>query len=224
MLDRPTKLFIAIATLMISLFLVMNLIKDESPVEDWLLAALLALVSAGFWIWMWLEDREPAPSSAMVVADVPTAPVSTVREWEVPAAPVAPAAEEAPALLIETPEEVKTQPVVEVEVEPEPEPEPVVEPEPEPEPVVEVEPDDLTRIEGIGPKYSAALVAAGIDTFQKLADATEAQVEEAVTGAAMLRRPASMSTWNEQAAFAAKGDWDGLSALQDTLKGGRRVD
>jgi large subunit ribosomal protein L21 len=83
--------------------------------------------------------------------------------------------------------------------------------------------DDLTKIEGIGPKMSAALVAAGIDTFAKLADATEAQIRSAIEEAGMRLAP-GLESWAEQAGFAAKGDWDGLEQLQGRLVGGRHVD
>jgi len=82
-------------------------------------------------------------------------------------------------------------------------------------------PDDLTRIEGIGPKYHDALAIGGIDTFAKLAAASEDDILAAVKAAGM-RRNRSMPTWAEQAALAAKGDWDGLAKLQDELAGGRR--
>jgi F-type H+-transporting ATPase subunit gamma len=82
--------------------------------------------------------------------------------------------------------------------------------------------DDLTRIEGIGPKMSAALVAAGIDTFEKLASADEAQLTAALE-AAGLRFAPSMLTWSQQAAFAARGDWDGLKAMQADLVSGRKA-
>lgn len=85
------------------------------------------------------------------------------------------------------------------------------------------EPDDLTRIEGIGPKMSRALISAGIDTFAKLAEATEDDLRQAIDDAGMRFAP-SLVTWAEQAGFAARGDWDGLDALQDELEGGRRVD
>jgi len=85
------------------------------------------------------------------------------------------------------------------------------------------EPDDLTKVEGIGKKMSAALIDAGIDTYAKLADASEEQLTQAIQDAGMRLAP-SLGTWAEQAAFARDGDWDGLEKLQDELQGGRRVD
>lgn len=82
--------------------------------------------------------------------------------------------------------------------------------------------DDLTRIEGIGPKMSSALVAAGIDTFSKLAASSEAELTAALE-AAGLRFAPSMLTWSRQAEVAAKGDWDGLKALQADLVSGRKA-
>jgi F-type H+-transporting ATPase subunit gamma len=82
--------------------------------------------------------------------------------------------------------------------------------------------DDLTTIEGIGPKISKALIAAGIDTFQKLSEADEDALRAALTAAEMSFAP-SLNTWAEQAGYAARGDWDGLKKLQDTLDGGRRI-
>lgn len=83
--------------------------------------------------------------------------------------------------------------------------------------------DDLVRIEGIGSKMSAALVAAGIDSFEKLAASTEAQIRSAIEAAGMRLAP-GLETWPEQAELAAKGDWDGLEQLQARLVGGRRAD
>ena len=70
---------------------------------------------------------------------------------------------------------------------------------------------------------SAALVDAGIDTYAKLAAASEDQLTQAIKDAGMRFSP-SLPTWAEQASFAEKGDWDGLDKLQDELQGGRRVD
>lgn len=83
-------------------------------------------------------------------------------------------------------------------------------------------PDNLTKIEGIGPKMSAALQAAGIDTFAKLAGSDVDTLKQAIEAAGMSLAP-SVDTWAEQAGFAANEDWDGLKALQDELVGGRRV-
>lgn len=85
------------------------------------------------------------------------------------------------------------------------------------------EPDDLTVIEGIGPKMSAALQAAGITTYAQLAASSEDTLRAAVEAAGMRLAP-SISTWAEQAEYAARGDWDGLEQFQSQLEGGRRVD
>jgi len=103
-------------------------------------------------------------------------------------------------------------------------PEPVLpeaEVPPEPEPTAEVVPDDLTRIEGIGPKISGVLQAAGITTFGQLADTEVDQLQQVLRDANV--RLAHPGTWPEQAALAAAGQWEQLAALQSTLKGGRRV-
>jgi predicted flap endonuclease-1-like 5' DNA nuclease len=84
-----------------------------------------------------------------------------------------------------------------------------------------IEPDDLKRIEGIGPKISGVLAAAGIQTFGQLADADVGRLQQILTDAGMtLADPAS---WPEQARLAAAGDWTALQKLQDELQGGRRA-
>ena len=92
----------------------------------------------------------------------------------------------------------------------------------EPAPAAPVEPDDLTRIEGIGPKISSVLQAAGIKTFAQLAATDPARLKEILTEAG-LAALADPTTWPEQAGLAAAGKWDELEALQDKLKGGRRA-
>lgn len=84
-----------------------------------------------------------------------------------------------------------------------------------------VEPDDLTRIEGIGPKIAATLQAAGVLTFAQLAVMDQAGLIDLLKAGGI--RVAFPETWPEQATLAAVGDWDGLAVLQGTLKGGRRV-
>ncbi len=81
--------------------------------------------------------------------------------------------------------------------------------------------DDLTIIEGIGPKMSAALIAAGINSFAALAESSEENIRTAISAAGMRFAP-SVPTWAEQARYAMRGDWDGLRTFQNTLKSGRR--
>jgi ribosomal protein L30 len=80
--------------------------------------------------------------------------------------------------------------------------------------------DDLTVIEGIGPKIAEVLQAAGVHTFDDLAAMDIDNLTEILQAANL--RLASPETWAEQAQLAAAGDWDGLKQLQDQLKGGRR--
>jgi hypothetical protein len=82
------------------------------------------------------------------------------------------------------------------------------------------EPDDLTKLEGIGPKVSKVLNEAGIATFAALAHANPADIQKALSAAGM--QMMNPDGWIEQAVLAAKGDWDGLEKLQGELKGGRR--
>jgi predicted flap endonuclease-1-like 5' DNA nuclease len=105
---------------------------------------------------------------------------------------------------------------------------------PLPEPAIEVpakvmapelppEPDDLKRIEGIGPRYSSVLQSAGIMTYVQLAAASPDDLDQILTAEdPRLARLADPTSWPEQAALAAAGDWEALDALQERLEGGRR--
>ena len=74
--------------------------------------------------------------------------------------------------------------------------------------------DDLTRINGIGPRYAEILNAAGVDSFGQVANMTTDELA-GVFAAAEVNRPKSLGSWIEQAGYAARGDWAGLKALQD---------
>ena len=87
-------------------------------------------------------------------------------------------------------------------------------------PVEHKEPDDLTKLEGIGPKVGKVLNEAGITTFEGLAHAKAADVQNALNAAGM--QMMNPEGWIEQAKLAAKGDMDGLKKLQDELRGGRK--
>ncbi len=80
--------------------------------------------------------------------------------------------------------------------------------------------DDLKKIEGAGPKAAEALVAAGIDTFAKVAKTDAAKLSEILTEASSRLAHLVTDTWPKQAALAADGKWDELKELQDRLDGG----
>jgi predicted flap endonuclease-1-like 5' DNA nuclease len=83
-------------------------------------------------------------------------------------------------------------------------------------------PDDLTKLEGIGPKVEQVLVAAGITTFAQLAATPVAQLRAILDAAGSRYRITDPTTWPDQAALAAAGDWAAFNELVSKLKAGRR--
>jgi hypothetical protein len=86
---------------------------------------------------------------------------------------------------------------------------------------VHVKHDDLTVIEGIGPKISGMLKENGITTYKVLAKTDAAKIVNLLKKAGFTL--AEPSTWPEQAALLAEGKMKELKVLQSNLKGGRRV-
>ena len=84
-------------------------------------------------------------------------------------------------------------------------------------------PDDLTRIEGIGPKMAQVLGQEGITTYAQLAATSPERLREILNGAGSRYRMIDPTTWPQQAALAAAGDWSGFNTLVSQLKGGRRA-
>lgn len=82
------------------------------------------------------------------------------------------------------------------------------------------DPQDLTVVEGVGPKIGEALQAAGIHTFADLAGTSKEDLAKILNDAGLSADP---TTWSKQAAMAAIGDMDDLKAYQDKLEGGREV-
>lgn len=79
--------------------------------------------------------------------------------------------------------------------------------------------DDLTLIEGIGPKIAGLLNQKGITRFSQLAAAELPMLEQMLKENGMqFTKPAS---WMEQARLAAEGKMDELKALQEKLVAGR---
>lgn len=83
--------------------------------------------------------------------------------------------------------------------------------------------DDLTRLEGVGPKIAQKLADAGFRTFSDLAAAPVDRLQSLLAEAGPRFKLARADTWPEQAALLAAGDEAGFAALTDALRGGRRV-
>lgn len=158
----------------------------------WLFLILLLILLVLYLVWLFTRKRRKEQVGRAEAATVPEAPqVPTVAAAQ-PAAPVA----EVPAA------------------------EAVAVPEVPRAPVSEMPADDLTRLEGIGPKVAQVLASIGITTFKALAEADYDQVKQALVDAGWpYMDPAG---WIEQAKLAAEGRWEELARLQEELKGGRR--
>lgn len=79
-----------------------------------------------------------------------------------------------------------------------------------------LQPEDLTKIEGIGPKIQEALNEAGIKSYRKLSVTSAEQLKEILKSFPMV----NPSTWSQQADMASKGKWQELRKWQDELIGG----
>ncbi len=85
------------------------------------------------------------------------------------------------------------------------------------------EPEDLTKIEGIGPKIAEVLNAAGIKNYGQLAGTDKARVKEILSDAGAKFASHDPTTWGDQAQLAAEGKWEQLQKWQDILDGGKPV-
>ncbi|MBK6714893.1 MAG: hypothetical protein IPG57_07290 [Burkholderiales bacterium] len=84
-------------------------------------------------------------------------------------------------------------------------------------------PDDLTRIEGIGPKIAEILKSGDIRTFAELAHTAVPRLLALLEAAGPRYRLARPDTWSEQAGLLARGDEAGFAALAAALRGGVRA-
>jgi len=80
------------------------------------------------------------------------------------------------------------------------------------------EADDLTKVEGIGPKIAETLVAAGVSTFEKLSQSSVEDIQKIIQD---VRGSHVTDTWPEQAKMAYEGKWEELEKWQDELDGGK---
>jgi predicted flap endonuclease-1-like 5' DNA nuclease len=214
---------LGIAVTILALLLIGLGTIDNADITTSLLIVGIALIvlGVGGWLimvrpWERFDDlKTPQYTGHEAHAEPPAAPISEAKAAPEPApaqeaAPVAEAvAEPAPAPAEEA------APVAEAVAEPAPAP------AEEAAPAVETAaaPDDLTLIEGIGPKSAAALNQAGITTFAQVAAMTAEQLEQTIKGRG-IRLVGSAASWPQQAALAATGDFAALAELQAKLKGG----
>ncbi len=81
--------------------------------------------------------------------------------------------------------------------------------------------DDLTKVEGIGPKVAGIFAEAGIGSFADLAAKTPEELKAILTPHGGRYAGMTTDTWPKQAGLAAEGKWDELKKWQDELDGGR---
>jgi len=82
--------------------------------------------------------------------------------------------------------------------------------------------NDLTKVEGIGPKIEGLLNKKGIKSFNDLSNTDVATLEKIIEdgGPAFTTHRGMTKTWPAQAKLAEIGQWEELKKWQDVLKGG----
>src|SRR5690606_31937872 len=83
--------------------------------------------------------------------------------------------------------------------------------------------DDLTIIEGVGPKIAEVLTAAGLTDFASVAAKSAEELKATLAEAGDQFNTAVTDTWPEQAKLAADGKFDELKKWQDELDGGKEA-
>lgn len=225
--NRETKNMIAIFALVLAITFGINYAVAPDTDQSFISWSVgLFVVAVLFWIWIRRDDMAANREEALKAAEDFAAKAKDKAEAELEKGKekVEIIAEEVKETVEEVVEEVSEAVEEVVEEVTEATEEVVEEVAEEPEAVEETasdEPDDLTKVEGIGPTYAKLLADAGLTTFADIASKSQEELEQIIKDAGK-RRPASIETWAEQAGLAAKGDWDGLQKLQDSLDGGRR--
>ena len=72
-------------------------------------------------------------------------------------------------------------------------------------------PDDLTQINGIGPRISSILSDGGVTTYAELEHTDPSDLRKIIAQGGALP-PSSLETWSTQASYAVRGDWQGLAS------------
>ena len=86
---------------------------------------------------------------------------------------------------------------------------------------ITVQADDLTKIEGIGPKIAELLQADGIRSYIELALADVDRLRRVLESGGPSFATHDPGSWSDQARLAADGRWEDLAKLQQELDGGR---
>lgn len=81
--------------------------------------------------------------------------------------------------------------------------------------------DDLKIVEGIGPKIEELLHAAGINTWQELANTAVERLREILDAAGSRFQIHDPGSWPKQSQLAHEEKWDDLKKLQDELNAGK---
>lgn len=81
--------------------------------------------------------------------------------------------------------------------------------------------DDLTKIEGIGPKIAELLRKDGYRSFEDIAGADPQDLKAVLDEAGSRYKMHETKSWPKQARMAADGDWKKLARMQDKLNAGR---
>ena len=78
--------------------------------------------------------------------------------------------------------------------------------------------EDLTNIYGLGDTLAEALAAAGIESYQALADTDLDRLREIISGDGTDDQSVNEETWARQAQYLADGDFDGLDEYVEGLR------
>lgn len=177
-----------------------------------------------------LEITTPEPEPVIIVPPVVEPVATTVEEPEIGTEIVAdmPVEPEPQHTMAEnTPPALILEPVALVEPQPEKTKPSSKKVEPEAtEPVILAATggakEDLTVVEGIGPKIQMLLNQYGIYTYRQLAETEVDRLKEILSTAGPQLAMHDPGTWPSQANLAANDQWDTLKSVQGFLKGGKK--
>ncbi len=80
--------------------------------------------------------------------------------------------------------------------------------------------NDLTAIEGIGPKIAELLQDNGVNNLKDLSESDVGNIQQILNKGGSQFQMANPGTWSDQATLACNNRWPALKSLQDVLDGG----